>query len=101
MTRRIGNNAKTGFITDDHDLRETIAKVRRREILYLSTKSLKRQPVNEARSSNFKDIDELNKNAIKLVFKVLSSKPTLFAISKLQFLVGIEYRKSGVKSVMP
>ena len=32
ITRRIGNIAKMGFLTKDHDLRDTIVKVRRREI---------------------------------------------------------------------
>ena len=31
-TRRTGNKAIIGFFTDEHDLRDTILKVRRREI---------------------------------------------------------------------
>ena len=30
--RKTGNNANMGFPTDDHDLRDTIVKARRREI---------------------------------------------------------------------
>ena len=43
--RRTGNNAKLGFLTDDHHLRDTIIKVRRQEIRYRRTESVKRQPV--------------------------------------------------------
>ena len=32
MARRTGNNAKMGFLTDDHDLRDTIVNVRRRDM---------------------------------------------------------------------
>ena len=32
MVRKIGNNAKMCFLTDDHDLRDTIVKIRRQEI---------------------------------------------------------------------
>ena len=45
MTKMIGINAKMGFLTKEHDLSDTIVKVRRREILYHSTESVKRQPV--------------------------------------------------------
>ena len=40
--RKTGNNAKTGFLTDDHDLRDTIVKVKRQEIWYHTTESVKR-----------------------------------------------------------
>ena len=43
--RRIGNNAKIDFVTDDLDLRDTAWKVRRRDIWYPTTESVKRQPI--------------------------------------------------------
>ena len=43
--RRTCNNAKMGFLTDDHDLRDKIVKVGRREIWYRTTESVKCQPV--------------------------------------------------------
>ena len=43
MARRIDDNTKMGLITDDHDLRDTIVKVRRHEIIYRATESVKRQ----------------------------------------------------------
>ena len=77
--RRTGNDAKMGFLIDDHDLRDTIVKVWRREIWYLTTESVKRQPVMTHVALISKDVYE-SKNVIKLVFDVLSSIPTLFAI---------------------
>ena len=41
--RKTGNNAKMGFLSDDHNLKDTIVYVRRREIWYRSTPSVKRQ----------------------------------------------------------
>ena len=99
MARRIGNNATMGFLSDDHYLRDTIVKVRRQENLYRSMESVKHQAVMTHVAKISKTF--INKNAIKLVFKVLSWKPTLSAISKLHFKVGVEYRKSDVKLVMP
>ena len=69
---------KMGFIADDHDFRDTIMKVRRREILYRTTESVKRQPLMTYVAQISKTF--LHKNAIKLVFKVLSIKPTLSSI---------------------
>ena len=43
-TRWTGKNAIIGFLADDHDLRDTIEKVGRREIWYRTTESVKRQP---------------------------------------------------------
>ena len=42
---RTGSNAKMGFLTHDHDLRDTIMKVIYREIWYRTTESVRRQPV--------------------------------------------------------
>ena len=95
---RTGNNAKMGFLSVDHDLRDTIVKVRHREILYRTMESVKRQPVMTYVARISKTF--MNQNAIKLVIKVLSSKPTLSAISKLHFKSVIECRKSDVKSAM-
>ena len=36
---------KKGFLSDDHDLRDIIVKVRRQEIWYRTKESEKRQPV--------------------------------------------------------
>ena len=44
-TKRTGNIANMGFLTDDHDLRDTTMKERHRNILYRTTESIKRQPV--------------------------------------------------------
>ena len=80
---------------------ETIVKVRRRDIWYRTTEGVKRQPVMTHVAQISKTFMNNKKNAIELVFKVLSSKQTLPAISKLHFEVGVECRKSDVKSVMP
>ena len=39
------NTTKIGFLTDDHYLRGTLLKVKRRGHLYDATASVKRQPV--------------------------------------------------------
>ena len=43
--RRTGNNAKMGYLTDDRDLRGTVVKVRRREIINRTTGRVQRQSV--------------------------------------------------------
>ena len=45
MASRNGNNVKMDFLTDDNDLRDTIVKVRRREMWNRPTESVKRQLV--------------------------------------------------------
>ena len=96
MARRIDNNTIVGFLTDGHDLRDTIVKVWHPKNLYRS--SVKRQPV----ITNVAQISEtfVNKKCHQAVFKVLSSKPTLSRISKLHFKVDVECRKSDVESVI-
>ena len=43
--RRTDNNAKMDFLTDDHDLRDTLVNIRRWEMGYCTTESIKRKPV--------------------------------------------------------
>ena len=66
--RRTGNNTKMGFLTHEHDLRDTIVKVRRREIRNRTTESVKRQPVMTYVAQISKTC--MNKNAIKRVFNI-------------------------------
>ena len=45
IANRTENTAEMGFLTDEHQRRHVILKVKRLQIWYRSTKSIKRQPV--------------------------------------------------------
>ena len=79
------SNAKIACRADNHDLRDTISENLTPRKLISYDGERKTSTCYDALSSHFKDVYE-SKNAIKLVFKVLSSKPTSSAISKLHFL---------------